>query len=146
MAKSDRPTMKIITPETAENLVFMMSEVTKNGTGKRAKFSNWELAGKTGTSQSARDAWFIGFSKHYVAGVWMGYDDNTPLQGVTGGGLPADIWRTAMAEIHSNLVPAPLLSKRQNWGSTKSIGQAVGETSSLGAILGKFFDNFFKSD
>ena len=109
MAKSDRPTMKIITPETAENLVFMMSEVTKNGTGKRAKFSNWELAGKTGTSQSARDAWFIGFSSHYVAGVWMGYDDNTPLQGVTGGGLPADIWRTAMPEIHSNLVPAPLL-------------------------------------
>lgn len=146
MAKSDRPTMKIITPETAENLVFMMSEVTKNGTGKRAQFSNWELAGKTGTSQSARDAWFIGFSKHYVAGVWMGYDDNTPLQGVTGGGLPADIWRTAMAEIHSNLVPAPLLSNRQNWSSAKSIGQAVGETSSLGTILGKFFDNFFKSD
>ena len=146
MAKSDRPTMKIITPETAENLVFMMSEVTKNGTGKRAKFSNWELAGKTGTSQSARDAWFIGFSKHYVAGVWMGYDDNTPLQGVTGGGLPADIWRTAMAEIHSNLVPAPLLSNRQNWRSAKSIGKAVGETSSLGVILGKFFNNFFKSD
>ena len=121
MGKSERAAIKIVDPETAQNLIFMMSEVTKNGTGKRAQFSDWEVAGKTGTSQSARDAWFIGFSKHYVAGVWMGYDDNTPLKGVTGGGLPADIWRTAMEEIHSKLTPIPLLADRQNRSSGKSI-------------------------
>jgi penicillin-binding protein 1A len=44
------------------------------------------VAGKTGTTQAARDAWFLGFTADYVAGVWMGYDDNTPLSGVTGGG------------------------------------------------------------
>jgi membrane peptidoglycan carboxypeptidase len=146
MDKSERAAIEIVDPETAQNLIFMMSEVTKNGTGKRAQFSDWEVAGKTGTSQSARDAWFIGFSKHYVAGVWMGYDDNTPLKGVTGGGLPADIWRTAMEEIHSKLTPIPLLADRQNRSSGKSIATPVGEPSSLGAILGKFFNNLFKSN
>ena len=146
MAKSERPTFKIITPETAQELIFMMSEVTKNGTGKGAKFSDWELAGKTGTSQSARDAWFIGFSRHYVAGVWMGYDDNTPLRGVTGGGLPADIWRIAMGEIHSDLTPTPLLTNRQNWNADKNISNMVGEPSSLGTKLGKFFNKLFESN
>ena len=55
------------------------------------------MAGKTGTTQAARDAWFIGFTADYVAGVWMGYDDNTQLTGVTGGGLAADIWREVMS-------------------------------------------------
>ena len=143
MAKSERPNIRVITQGTAQDLIFMMSEVTKNGTGKRAKFPDWEIAGKTGTSQSARDAWFIGFSKYYVAGVWIGYDDNTPLQGVTGGGLPADIRRTIMEEIHSDLTPTPLLSNKQNWNSGKNIIDVVGEPSSLGTILGKILNKLF---
>ena len=143
MGKSERPNMRVVNQETAQDLIFMMSEVTKNGTGKRAKFPDWEIAGKTGTSQSARDAWFIGFSKYYIAGVWIGYDNNTPLQGVTGGGLPADIWRNIMEEIHSDLTPTPLVANRQNWNSGKNISNMVGEPSSLGTILGKFFNNLF---
>ncbi|HID66974.1 MAG TPA: glycosyl transferase, partial [Roseibacterium sp.] len=54
------------------------------------------------------DAWFVGFTADYVAGVWMGYDDNRPLSGVTGGGLPAEIWRQAMEEIHADLPARPL--------------------------------------
>ena len=146
MAKSEKPNMKLISQETAQNLIFMMSEVTKNGTGQRAKFPDWEVAGKTGTSQSARDAWFIGFTKNYVAGVWLGYDDNTPLKGVTGGGLPADIWRTAMEEIHSNLTPRPLLASKQNWNVGGSTSKKVGEKTSFGTILGKLFNNMFKSN
>ena len=57
------------------------------------------MAGKTGTTQGARDAWFVGFAGDYVAGVWMGYDDNRPLSGVTGGGLPATIWRETMVRV-----------------------------------------------
>ena len=143
MGKSKKPNMRVINQETAQDLIFMMSEVTKNGTGKRAKFPDWEIAGKTGTSQSARDAWFIGFSKYYIAGVWIGYDNNTPLQGVTGGGLPADIWRNIMEEIHSDLTPTPLVANRQNWNSGKNISNMVGEPSSLGTILGKFFNILF---
>ena len=144
MIKSERSNMKIINSETAQDLIFMMSEVTKNGTGKRAKIPDWEVAGKTGTSQSARDAWFIGFSKYYVAGVWMGYDDNTPLRGVTGGGLPADIWRAAMEEIHSNLKPTPLPAK-QNWSLGKNI-ENIWSRLRWETILGKFFNNLFKSN
>ena len=146
MAKSEKPNMKLISQETAQNLIFMMSEVTKNGTGQRAKFPDWEVAGKTGTSQSARDAWFIGFTKNYVAGVWLGYDDNTPLKGVTGGGLPADIWRTAMEEIHSNLTPRPLLASKQHWNVGGSTGKKFGEKTSFGTILGKLFNNMFASN
>ena len=124
----------------------MMSEVIRNGTGKRAQFSNWELAGKTGTSQSARDGGWVGFSKNYSAGVWIGSDNNTPLRGVTGGGLPADIWRTAMEEIHSNLIPTPLLSNKIYRGLGTDGVKAIDETSSFGQRLGRFFNRFFNSN
>ena len=71
------------------------------------------------------------------------FDDNTPLQGVTGGGLPADIWRTIMEEIHSDLKPTPLLKNKQNWNSGKNISNVVGEPSSLGTVLRKFFNKLF---
>ena len=53
-------------------------------------------AGKTGTTQDGRDAWFVGYTGDYVAGVWLGNDDNRPMKGVTGSNLPAQIWREAM--------------------------------------------------
>jgi penicillin-binding protein 1A len=86
----------------------MMSRAVVSGTAQRAALPGREVAGKTGTTQAARDAWFLGFTADYVAGVWMGYDDNTPLSGVTGGGLPAEIWRQTMARIHEDLPPRPL--------------------------------------
>ncbi len=101
---SDRAVRK----ETALHIIEMMQSVIENGTGKRAMLKDHSFAGKTGTTQAARDAWFIGFSSDYVAGVWMGYDDNTPLTGVTGGGLPAEIWRVAMERIHQGMKPKPL--------------------------------------
>src|SRR5690606_32537000 len=78
------------------------------GTGTRAKLPDRQAAGKTGTTQAARDAWFLGFTADYVAGVWMGYDDNRPLTGVTGGGLPADIWKEVMLRVHQGLPARPL--------------------------------------
>ena len=99
---------RVITPQAAEQLIFMMNRVIEEGTGKRARMEGVEAAGKTGTTQGARDAWFVGFTADYVAGVWMGYDDNSPLTGVTGGGLPAEIWRQAMERIYLNLPARPL--------------------------------------
>ena len=95
---------RVIQPQAAQQLVYMMHQVIERGTSTRAKLPNGRpAAGKSGTTQAARDAWFIGFTADYVAGVWIGYDDNTPLTGVTGGGLPAEIWREAMVRIHSEL-------------------------------------------
>lgn len=99
---------RVISPKAASELIWMMQQVVENGTGGRAKLPGREVAGKTGTTSSYRDAWFIGFTEQYVTGVWMGYDDNTPLQGVTGGGLPAEIWQAVMAEIHEGLPAKPL--------------------------------------
>ncbi|MBQ4826133.1 PBP1A family penicillin-binding protein [Leisingera sp. HS039] len=99
---------RVIRPEAAQQLVWMMEKVISGGTGKRAQIPGWQAAGKSGTTSAAKDAWFIGFTAEYVAGVWMGYDDNTPLSGVTGGGLPAEIWRETMVRVHDGLTPKPL--------------------------------------
>ncbi|MDF9303893.1 PBP1A family penicillin-binding protein [Tritonibacter mobilis] len=99
---------RVIRPVAAQELIWMMEKVIAEGTGQRAQIPGWQAAGKSGTTSSAKDAWFIGFTADYVAGVWMGYDDNTPLTGVTGGGLPAEIWRETMVRVHDGLAPQPL--------------------------------------
>ena len=103
---------RVISPRAAGELTWMMHQVIERGTGTRAALPDGrEAAAKTGTTQAARDAWFVGFTDLYVAGIWMGYDDNRPLSGVTGGGLPAEIWRETMARIHANapLRPLPMI-------------------------------------
>lgn len=100
--------IRVLSERAAGELIFMMTQVVDNGTGRRANLEDWQVAGKTGTTQGARDAWFLGFTSEYVAGVWMGYDDNSPLSGVTGGGLPAEIWHEVMARAHEGAAPAPL--------------------------------------
>lgn len=101
---------QVISAKTAGLLTNMMQAVVVGGTGGRAKLEGWQVAGKTGTTQKARDAWFIGYTADYVAGVWMGYDDNRPLTGVTGGGLPAEIWHEVMKRVHQGRTPRPLNS------------------------------------
>ena len=128
---------RVITQEAAELLTYMMTQVVETGTGGRARLSDRQVAGKTGTTQAARDAWFVGFTADYVAGVWMGYDDNTPLSGVTGGGLPAEIWHEVMTRVHDGLpvtdlpmiVPAPRQPPVQGYG--QEVGQEVGQGGGL---------------
>lgn len=99
---------RVISQQSAQQLTYMMHRVVTAGTGKRALVDGREVAGKTGTTQAAKDAWFIGFSAQYAVGVWMGNDDNTPLRGVTGGGLPADIFHETMQRISEGLPAEPL--------------------------------------
>ncbi|MBD3763992.1 MAG: PBP1A family penicillin-binding protein, partial [Rhodobacterales bacterium] len=103
---------RVISEPAARQLTWMLHQVIRRGTGTRAALPDREVAGKTGTTQAARDAWFVGFSADYVAGVWMGYDDNTPLTGVTGGGLPAEIWREVMLRVHEGLPADVILVER----------------------------------
>lgn len=94
---------RVISQRAAGQLIYMMQKVIESGTGGRADLGDRPAAGKTGTTSSYRDAWFVGFTEQYVVGVWMGNDDNSPLTGVTGGGLPAEIWKEVMVEIHEGL-------------------------------------------
>lgn len=94
---------RVVSERAAQLLTYMMNQVIEKGTGSRARLKGRPAAGKTGTTQAARDAWFVGFTADYVVGVWMGYDDNTPLSGVTGGGLPAEIWHEVMVRVNEGV-------------------------------------------
>ena len=99
---------RVISTDAARQLTYMMHQVVERGTGRNGLLPGRQVAGKTGTTQASRDAWFIGFTADYVTGVWMGYDDNTPLTGVGGGGLPAEIWRETMIRVHEGTPANPL--------------------------------------
>jgi len=120
---------RVIREAAARELTWMMYQVVQTGTGTRARIDGWELAGKTGTTSAARDAWFIGFSGDYVVGVWMGYDDNRPLTGVTGGGLPAEIWRETMLRALDGRSPTPLPMTPPSGGGTFTQAITAGETN-----------------
>jgi penicillin-binding protein 1A len=87
---------RVIDAKMDRDLTAMLYGVVANGTGGYASLHGREAAGKTGTTQDSHDAWFVGFTTDYVAAVWVGNDDSSPTRGVTGGTLPAYIWRDAM--------------------------------------------------
>jgi penicillin-binding protein 1A len=98
---------QVMTPETVGTMNRMLVQVMSRGTGTAAAI-NFPAAGKTGTSSDFRDAWFMGFTADYVAGVWVGNDDGDDMKGVTGGGLPAQIWHEVMAAAHEGHEPRSL--------------------------------------
>jgi len=86
----------------------MLHETLVSGTARHADLPGWLAAGKTGTSQDFRDAWFVGYTSHLVAGIWLGNDDNSPTRRATGGGLPVEIWSRFMKVAHQGVAPVPL--------------------------------------
>lgn len=93
---------RIISRKTALNIRKFLAQAVDNGTGRRAKITGVTTFGKTGTSQDYRDAWFIGFTDSYTGAVWLGNDDNSPMQSVTGGSFPAIIWKEVMKKASSD--------------------------------------------
>ena len=85
----------------------MMRGTVEDGTAKKAAFA-WPSAGKTGTSQNSRDAWFVGYTANLTTGVWFGNDDGTPMKKVTGGALPAIAWHEFMVAAHEGVPVAQL--------------------------------------
>ena len=97
----------------------------EEGTGRKARLLR-ETAGKTGTSQDFRDAWFVGFTPQVVAGVWIGNDDDTPMDGVTGGTLAGQIWMHFMKDTHQTIEPRSIPTDtglfnwfRRNWSGNR---------------------------
>jgi penicillin-binding protein 1A len=101
---------RIIEPQYVAMMNTMMQETLITGTARRAELPGWQAAGKTGTSQDFRDAWFVGYTSHLVAGVWLGNDDNSPTKKVSGGNLPVEIWSRLMREAHKGVPVAALPS------------------------------------
>ncbi len=86
----------------------MMHEVLVSGTARRADLPGWQAAGKTGTTEDFRDAWFVGYTSHLVTGIWLGNDDNSPTKKAVGGGVPVEIWSRFMKAAHAGIAPSPL--------------------------------------
>ena len=97
-----------VAPGVAASMNDLLAAVVTRGTGRAARLADRPAAGKTGTSQSFRDAFFVGFTGNLVAGVWVGNDDGTPMDEVTGGGLPARIWRDFMEAAHEGASARPI--------------------------------------
>jgi penicillin-binding protein 1A len=94
---------QVIRPQVAIDLNVIMNKVVEEGTGKRAILDGIKAAGKTGTTNAYRDAWFVGYTGNYVCGVWVGNDDYAPTKRMTGGSLPAMTWRDIMAYAHHGI-------------------------------------------
>src|SRR5690606_20103915 len=105
-------------PNIDAEMNAMMMETLKIGTAHKASLPGWQAAGKTGTSQDFRDAWFIGYTPYLVTGVWLGNDDNSPTKKTTGGGMPVEIWSRYMRAAHQGVPVAQLpVPSRDTGGS-----------------------------
>ena len=99
---------RVIEPQHVAMMNAMMQETLLTGTARKAELPGWQAAGKTGTSQDYRDAWFVGYTSQLVAGVWLGNDDSSPTKRASGANLPVDIWSRFMREALRSTPPAPL--------------------------------------
>jgi penicillin-binding protein 1A len=99
---------RVIDPAAVAMMNDMMHNTFVIGTAKKAQIPGWTMAGKTGTTQDYKDAWFVGFTGSLVAGVWLGNDDGTLTKRVTGGNLPTEVWHSFMKTALKNQQPVPL--------------------------------------
>lgn len=98
---------RVLRPEIVGMMNSMMASTVEAGTARKAAFG-WPAAGKTGTSQKSRDAWFIGYTANLTTGVWFGNDDGSPTKNITGGGLPTQAWHEFMLAAHEGVAVAKL--------------------------------------
>ena len=90
-------------PKVAQDMITMMNSVVENGTARRARLDGIAAAGKTGTTNAFRDAWFMGYTGNFVCGVWFGNDNYESTNRMTGGSLPAMTWHAIMAYAHQGI-------------------------------------------
>jgi penicillin-binding protein 1A len=99
---------QVMPMQVALDMNMIMNKVVEEGTGRRAILDGIKAAGKTGTTNAYRDAWFVGYTGNYICGVWVGNDDYSPTNRMTGGSLPAMTWRQIMAYAHQGIELKPI--------------------------------------
>ena len=112
----------------------MMQQTLTIGTARKAALPGWPAAGKTGTSQDFRDAWFVGYTAHLVTGVWLGNDDGTPTKHVTGGSLPVEIWSRFMRGAHQGVPVANLPGSSSGGGLFSGLFSSNAPSPSAGSV------------
>ena len=141
-ANVDNP-QRVLNPDIVTNMNAMMAGVIASGTGKSARIPGWQAAGKSGTTQSFRDALFVGFTSHLTTGVWFGNDDGKSMRKVTGGGLPAKAWKEFMIAAHKGITPTPIFGGGQIIDNGLPVAQTepnVGQPTTIGNIISGSLD------
>lgn len=128
----------VMSKQKAAELTGLMVATVTSGTGKAAKLDDRPSAGKTGTTQDFHDAWFVGFTADLVSGVWIGNDDNSPMNHAVGGGLPAHIFKSFMQEAEQGRPPRPLIAL--NRGISESVPQPTSQPDAIGQLLGSLLN------
>ena len=114
---------RVVDPQYVAMMNAMLTQTLAIGTAKKADLPGWEAAGKTGTSQDYRDAWFVGYTSQLVTGVWLGNDDNSPTKKASGANLPVEIWSRYMRDALKGMVVAGLPGG--GWRSESLLGGAA---------------------
>lgn len=107
---------RVVAQEYVAMMNQMMTQTLASGTARRADLPGWEAAGKTGTSQDYRDAWFVGYTARYVTAVWLGNDDSSPTKKASGANLPVEIWSRFMKDAHRGVPVAELPGGLRSYG------------------------------
>src|SRR5690242_8585896 len=128
-ARQPEQVNQVIEPRYVAMMNTMMQETIASGTAKKADIPGWTAAGKTGTSQDFRDAWFIGYTANLVTGVWLGNDDNSPTKKATGGGLPVEVWTRFMRIAHQGVPVAAMPNSRGVGGFLSNLFQNTAQSS-----------------
>ncbi|WP_018263143.1 transglycosylase domain-containing protein [Methylobacterium sp. WSM2598] len=131
---------RVIDPNAVGMMNAMLHEVFVSGTARKGDIPGLDLAGKTGTSQDFRDAWFVGYSTSLVAGVWLGNDDNEPTKRVSGGNLPVEIWNRFMVAALRGDKPGPLAGAGRWRRGGAAVASAAPEPGGLGELIGGLFN------
>jgi penicillin-binding protein 1A len=128
---------RALPPQVATDMVFMMNKVVEEGTARRAILNGIKAAGKTGTTNAYRDAWFVGYTGNFVCGVWFGNDDYSPLNRMTGGSLPAMTWHEIMEYAHQGIELKNLPGLPPNPAPTAPVAEnaAKGDVAQRPAML-----------
>jgi penicillin-binding protein 1A len=124
---------QVINPNTIADMNSMLVQVVESGTGKRAQLDHIKVGGKTGTTNGYKDAWFVGFTGNYVGAVWFGNDDDSPMNNMTGGSLPAQTWHDVMVYAHDGIELKPLPGVPQPVSPQPATAAAASGTAELGA-------------
>jgi penicillin-binding protein 1A len=133
-ARAPQPLGRIIEPRYVAMMNAMMRETLISGTAQKAQFPGWPAAGKTGTSQDFRDAWFIGYTGRLVTGVWVGNDDSSPTKKATGGSIPVDVWSQFMRAAHQGVAVAALPGLAGNASFASALPNAAPNPTSEGQV------------
>ena len=122
---------RVLSEQVVATMNSMLNRVMTEGTGRAAQIAHWQAAGKTGTTQSFRDAVFVGYTSTLTTGIWFGNDDGSSMKRVTGGGLPAKAWKTYMTAALDGYRPTPLFGV----GVQPAAPQPQSDSMSIGDLI-----------